>query len=521
VRGIDVADESADQIDEAGLLRDACQRSTPTVWLLWADMKLRITDQIKFRFGLADVDPASDAVLQAVFEITKEARRGRGSRADASHGDQRRGCGSRSQSARRVPYRSRAASGMAVPRRCSATSCRRRRALTELTRDSQVRFNIRVSAPSEDEFRAAIWIVDDSPLQAELSREALASAFDVVVFLDAGPLLERLATNQRPDVLIVDWHMPNVSGLDVCTFVRTMANASELPILFLTASEDRDDVLAGLGAGANDFVKKPFRAEELNARVASLARGSRLHQKLADAELDLREEAAFRERFMAILAHDLRQPLNVFVMGSGLLAESGGESGPLGIVSKRFANAASRMQRMLDEMLDFSRSRHHHGIPIERKPSDVAEVAARIVAEVALAHPNRQIGLEVHGDCTGDWDADRVAQVFSNLVGNALVHSATTFPVCVSVHADDVGVDIEVENRCARIPETVLATIFEPFRQGAASRAGLGLGLYIVRQIVRAHGGEVSVDSGDTRTLFTARLLRSTPARRSSRPGPP
>ncbi len=361
---------------------------------------------------------------------------------------------------------------------------------------------VRVSTLSDNDSRAMIWIVDDSPLQAELSREALAPAFDVVVFLDAGLLLERFATKQLPDVLIVDWHMPNVSGLDVCTFVRTMANASELPILFLTASENQDDVLAGLGAGANDFVKKPFRTEELNARVASLARGSRLHQKLADAELDLREEAAFRERFMAILAHDLRQPLNVFVMGSGLLAETGGASGPLAIVSKRFANAASRMERMLDELLDFSRSRHHHGIPIERKPSDVAEVATRVVAEVAHAHPERKIVLEVHGDCTGDWDADRVAQVFSNLVGNALVHSATTFPVRVSVHPDDVGLDIEVENTCARIPETVLATIFDPFRQGAATRAGLGLGLYIVQQIAMAHGATCTLESNERETVF-------------------
>lgn len=355
---------------------------------------------------------------------------------------------------------------------------------------------------------ARVWVVDDSPLEAEMARKALATSFEVEVFHDAATMLERLSSNDRPDVLVVDWHMPNVSGLDVCAYVRTSTNGAELPILVLTATGDEDDLLIGLAAGANDFVTKPYRVAELTARVSGLATASRLHRKLGAAETGLREDAAFRERFMAILAHDLRQPLNVFAMGAGLLSGVGPADGPLRAVSTRFGSAASRMNRMLDELLDFTRARHENGMPVQRHPSDLREVAQRVVDEVRQSHPTRQVLLEASGDCAGQWDADRIAQVFSNLVSNALQHSDASCPVRVSVHGRAEDVEIAVENECPPIAETILATIFEPFRQGAASRTGLGLGLYIVRAIARAHGGDVAVESNNTRTRFVAQFLR-------------
>jgi len=368
---------------------------------------------------------------------------------------------------------------------------------------------IRAVLAPEEHARATLWIVDDSPLEAELARKALAPAFDAEVFHDASAMLERFAAGERPTVLVVDWYMPNISGIDVCTFVRTVADSAELPIIVLTATGTEEDLLRGLAAGANDFVTKPFRVAELTARVTSLAEASRRHHRLQRAELDLRDEAAFREKFIAILAHDLRQPLNVFAMGTGLLESSASMDARLNAISTRLANAASRMQRMLDELLDFSRSRHHDGIPVNRAPSDIAEVAERVVDEVRHANPDRELVLNVTGDCFGDWDADRIAQVFSNLIANALQHGTPTCAVAVEVRGDGEGVNISVENACPPIPPSVRATIFDPFRQAAPSRSGLGLGLYIVRAIVRAHGGDVAVESDETSTRFVARVLRT------------
>jgi signal transduction histidine kinase len=371
------------------------------------------------------------------------------------------------------------------------------------------------------EARPAVWLLDDSKLEGEMSRRVLACNFDVRTFTDPAVMLEQLAASTRPALLVIDWHMPEMSGLDVCKYVRTIANSAELPILILTATGSSDDLVAGLQAGANDFVTKPCRDAELTARVASLTVASSLHHKLSLAETGLRDEAEFREKFIAILAHDLRQPLNVFAMGASLLADGA----PAGGVSRRFVTAAGRMNRMLDDLLDFSRSRQRNGIPIERASSDVAAVANEVVEEVRHANPGREITLVTNGDCRGEWDADRVAQVFSNLLGNALEHSTSDFPIHVTVRGDGDGVELIVENACPRIADEVVLTIFDPFRQGKPSRTGLGLGLYIVRAIVRAHGGDVFVDSNDQRTRFVARLLRGgapaqPPAQMTPRPFP-
>src|SRR6478752_3993611 len=118
--------------------------------------------------------------------------------------------------------------------------------------------------------RAIIWIVDDSALQGEVTRKSLEAHHAVTVFDMVGPMLERLAAGERPDLLVLDWHMPEISGLEACRFVRGMADGAELPIIVLTATGHHDDLLLGLSAGANDFVRKPCEETELNARVAAL-----------------------------------------------------------------------------------------------------------------------------------------------------------------------------------------------------------------------------------------------------------
>jgi len=153
----------------------------------------------------------------------------------------------------------------------------------------------------------SIWILEDSKLQVETSRSALAALYDVRGFASGAAMLEALSRDPPPDLLMLDWHLPDVSGLEVCRFVRSTMNLAELPILMLTATGTSEYVLEAMAAGANDFVKKPFSEAELAARVAALVQISFLHSKLARLERSLRVEAEFRERFMGMLAHDLRQ----------------------------------------------------------------------------------------------------------------------------------------------------------------------------------------------------------------------
>ena len=360
-----------------------------------------------------------------------------------------------------------------------------------------------MSAP-EPTTRPRVWVVDDSALQREIASRVLTERCDVRAFETGAAMLEQIALGEEVDVLVLDWHMPDMSGADVCRFVRTRLDSARLPILVVTATSTSEGVLAALDAGANDFVRKPFSAEELNARVATLARTKYLHVLLLATESRLRIEAEFRERFIGMLAHDLRQPLNTIFMSSQLQQQAGGNS--------RFADmqlrAARRMQRMIGELLDFTRNRPETGIPIQRKATDFSELAATSVAEIELAHPGTTIALSVEGPCTGDWDADRLAQVCSNLIGNAIEHSLPDASVSVALRGTSDSVSLTVTNLGAPIPESVRATMFEPFRRGNARQTGggVGLGLHIVRQIVDAHQGSVGVESDESGTHFTVNL---------------
>src|SRR6187402_1720790 len=135
--------------------------------------------------------------------------------------------------------------------------------------------------------RAVVWVVDDSRLQGEACKEALSSRFEVTVFDGGAAMLETLALGEAPQLLVLDWHMPDMSGVDVCRFVRQSLDAAQLPILILTATGTNESLLEGLAAGANDFVRKPFLSSELNARVAALVRSAALHTKLRVTEQQL------------------------------------------------------------------------------------------------------------------------------------------------------------------------------------------------------------------------------------------
>lgn len=359
---------------------------------------------------------------------------------------------------------------------------------------------------------ARVWIVDDSPLEAAIVRRALGD-LEIEVFHDANAMLERMATERRPDVLILDWNMPGTSGVEACRLVRETIDRLALPILFLTASDRREDLEEGLAAGANDFVRKPFETAELLARVASLIEIKHLHERLVRTEATLRDEAGFREQFLAILAHDLRQPLNVFALACDLLAAATTPPELRQHVATKMARATARMQRMIGELLDFSRSRPAKGMPIAPRTTDLGLVAREVIEEIRLAHPTRQIVLSVVGPCEGSWDPDRLAQVVSNLVENAVANSPPDSSVSFTVSARGGRIELAVENGGPTIAPGDLATLFEAFRQPKASRSGgLGLGLYIVAEIVRAHGGTIKAESDAGRTRFEVSLPMSTPS---------
>jgi signal transduction histidine kinase len=170
------------------------------------------------------------------------------------------------------------------------------------------------------------------------------------------------------------------------------------------------------------------------------------------------------------------------------------------------------MNRMIDDILDLTRGQFGEGIPLTFAPADLGEVSRAAVSELRTAHPARLLEDEVAGDARGFWDEGRLARVVSNLVGNAIHYSAQG-PVRVSVTGEGERVTLAVHNGGEPIPGEALPRIFDPFRRATSNAPGLGLGLYIVQEIVRAHGGTVGVASSRKEgTTFAVTLPRRPPA---------
>lgn len=204
---------------------------------------------------------------------------------------------------------------------------------------------------------------------------------------------------------------------------------------------------------------------------------------------------------MTVLSHDLRNPLTAIITASHMLKPDQDVTRP----AMRIRQSADRMGRMIDQLLDFSRIKLGAGLPLDAREIDLGPVGRQVHAELESAFPDRHIRLEEQGSLWGAWDRDRLAQLLSNLGGNACQHGDD--PIHITLDGRDAaGVRIAIENR-GTIPDELIPDLFEPGARRGAS-GGLGLGLYIAQQIASAHGGAIEVTSSDTTTRFLVDLPR-------------
>jgi signal transduction histidine kinase len=225
-----------------------------------------------------------------------------------------------------------------------------------------------------------------------------------------------------------------------------------------------------------------------------------------------------RNLLLGVLGHDLRTPLGVVHMSAHYLLRADTLTGAQTKSVARILTAAERMKRMVRDILDFTQTAFGVALPITPAPADFAEVTQNIVSEVATLHPDSTIVLTCEGDLAGRWDAARVGQMLANLIANAVQHGAAQRPVYVVVKGEGAGVSVQVHNEGAPISAESRENLFSPLRQPSMTEAerrtgssGLGLGLYITKEIATAHGGSVEVTSNDDGTTFCVRLPRTPP----------
>lgn len=250
--------------------------------------------------------------------------------------------------------------------------------------------------------------------------------------------------------------------------------------------------------------------DETGTVVGYAALVNDITERVAEAARE-RARSAFEQQLIGIVSHDLKTPLTAIALGA-----TSALKGALGAAEQRTVSrilaSAERAGRLIGALLDFTRVRLGGGLPLSLENTDLMLVAADVLGELELSRPGRVIKLEVQGETTGQWDRDRLSQAITNLLENALNHGSADGIVRVRLHGDDTSVLLEVHNLGEPIPSELLPRLFEPLERGPdrpRKARSTGLGLFITRHIVEAHGGRIDVESSaEHGTTFRARLPR-------------
>jgi signal transduction histidine kinase len=221
-----------------------------------------------------------------------------------------------------------------------------------------------------------------------------------------------------------------------------------------------------------------------------------------------------RDRFLAVLGHDLRNPLGAIATSAGFLLETGPLTPDQATLIRGIGSAERRMSRLIEDLIQLALNRLGDGMPITRSATDAAAVIHNVVAEVRASHPNARIETHLSGTLTGQLDEARLAQALTNLLGNAVHHGDPGASIDVEARGDDREIVISVHNRGPAIPPEKVGRLLSTMKRGRSEsrdRRHLGLGLFIVDKIVEGHGGALDVQSTpDQGTTFAMRLPRST-----------
>jgi signal transduction histidine kinase len=371
---------------------------------------------------------------------------------------------------------------------------------------------------------ARVLIADDNADMREYLLRLLQPHWHVEAVADGTSALAA-AVERRPDLILADVMMPGLSGLDLVKAIKGDANLAGIPVMLLSARAGEEAKLEGLASGADEYLVKPFAPRELVARVGAqigMSRSANERLALLRREQEARREAELQKRaadsanrakdeFLAILGHELRNPLSPIVTALELMRLKNSAADPERAVIER---QVAHLSRLVDDLLDVSRIT---GGKVQLQPR-LMEIAEAVDAAIEMTSPlyvarHQVLTVDVpSSQLTVNADPTRLAQVISNLLSNASKFSSDHDTISISASADAGQVVLRVADRGAGIAPDVLPRVFDLFVQEHQDldrrRGGLGLGLTIVRNLVKLHHGTIAADSEGIGkgTTFTIRL---------------
>lgn len=357
------------------------------------------------------------------------------------------------------------------------------------------------SLPGADAEAGRVLVVDDEPRNRELLRDMLElRGYSVDEAANGAEVFERFAAAE-PDVVLLDVAMPEMDGLTVCRRLKADGKTAAVPVIMVTAHTDRLDRLAGIEAGANDYLTKPVDLQDMVLRVRNAVNAKRQHDELRQSYARLRELEHLRDSLTHMVVHDLRSPLAVVLMALDILkANLAKQISPDDLEClKRCEAGVITMKEMIATLLDVSRF-EAKSMPLSPTPTDLNELARTTAGTLRQVAAKRAIRLietsnePVRVPC----DAEIIRRVLANLLDNALKFTRRNGEVEVAVGRLNASrVRVSVRDTGPGIPDAHRSRIFEKFSQVEASEArrGTGLGLAFCKLAIEAHGGDIGVES--------------------------
>lgn len=361
---------------------------------------------------------------------------------------------------------------------------------------------------------ASILIVDDVPKNIQVVANILQPRGYRMAFAQDGKTALRMIGDAPFDLVLLDVMMPGLDGFAVCEELKKDPELREIPVIFLTARSETEDIVKGFEKGAVDYVTKPFNSAELLARVKTHLELKRSREQLAAANSELEELNATKDKFFSIIAHDLRNPIQALLLSSELLKANFQRMETRKVESyiEKFSENSNHIADLLENLLTWSRSQRGkiQCLPSQTMVAPVISESLDPLREHA-SRKNIRLVSQVEADISGFFDRQMVSTVCRNLISNAIKFTPGGGEVTVSADSSGENLEITVSDTGVGIPADKIDGLFSVGAQesskGTAGEKGTGLGLILCKEFTEKNNGSIRVRSQlDSGSAFTVSL---------------